>query len=179
MQKGFKVSKNGVKFTTEQLKGCLLSQFKFGRDLTIGYEGSQLVETAREGGVFTKMDFNGAPCLKDEFVEFMDANDSGPLVKYDEALAIMESIRQIDDRAHAMLDWWLFERGPGKSMTWVVERIGICERSGTSLLASAITEFEAALVNGPKFVHRPSPSHYLASAPVATSPPSDKFSACG
>lgn len=162
--KGFKTSRRGVKFTTEQLKGCLLSQFKFGRDLTLSYGGSQLVETQREGGCFTKMDFNGAPQLKDEFVEFMDANDSGELVKYQEALVIFESIRQIDDRAHAILDWWVFERGPGKNIEWVTVKIGVAESTGWALLKSAISEFEEALVSGPKLVHRPNPSALLASA---------------
>lgn len=166
MKTQFKVSKDGIKFTTEQLKGCLLSQFKFGRDLTLGYEGSQLVETAREGGVFTKQDYNGAPTLKAEFVEFMDTNDSGLLVKYDTALTIFESIRQIDDRAHAMLDWFIFEKGPGKSMAWMTERVGVCERTGTHLLAHAISEFEQALINGPKSVQRPTPTRYLENAPA-------------
>lgn len=163
-QKGFKVSKRGIRFTTEQLKGCLLAQFKFGRNLTLGYEGSQLVETAREGGCFTKMDFNGAPQIKEEFVEYMDGNDSGELVKYDEALVIFESLRQIDDRAHAVLDWWVFERGPSKNITWVTEKIGVSESSGWALLKSALGEFEEALIHGPKLVHRPSPSAYLTSA---------------
>lgn len=160
--KGFKTSKRGVKFTTEQLKGCLLSQFKFGRDLTLSYGGSQLVETQREGGCFTKMDFNGAPQLKADFVEYMDANDSGELVKYDEALVIFESIRQIDDRAHAMLDWFVFEKGPGKSMAWMAERIGVCDKTASHLLAHALGEFETALVQGPKLVIRPNPTQYLA-----------------
>lgn len=82
-----------ARFDLALLKDYLQGGFERGYDFKPEYTGKQLVETQRSGGCFVKMDFNGAPVLKDEFVDYMDSNDFGVCVSAQRIADIIESLR--------------------------------------------------------------------------------------
>lgn len=143
-----------IKFSLRALRDYLQGGFERGLAFQPEYTGKQLVETRREGGCFVQMDHNGAPVLKDSFVEHMDSTTYDLSIPAERVKCIIESLRvetrqsYADEKRqylYATLAWLAHDNKRGVTQEAFAERMGVTDRTVRNWIAESLQYISNAL----------------------------------